>query len=432
MPRNQDMSEEFLKRIKNADPVSQIEFDENLIEVAIESGNRKAKAVRRRNSFLVAAGSGVLALSVFANLTIGPSAQTGLITLGAQQSAQTAAESKGLVGADGMASDKMMMINPFIYEYVAGSGLSTDGSTGHVYKVELDGDADVVLANLMRIFGVKGTTTQTIDMGSSAPSYQMLTAGSQDGSGKSINLSWTGSGSWWYSDPSAYPQAECLQMTTPDEGEAYCSNYKEQPATPELVPTTAEAKAEAIKIFKSIGFKVEATDIRVSSDNWGAWATASMQLNGEDTPIEYSISWSSIGKLASVSGHSMKFVDKGEFKTISAKRAVERLGDWRYTASISSSAYEKYFSNAQQVMPLGSEINSKDMIEPEIGVGPVSEPSPTTVVVEINKAAKTHVMIWDAAGNNWLVPGFIFISDGSYINPVFALEDGIVALPPKD
>jgi hypothetical protein len=50
----------------------------------------------------------------------------------------------------------------------------------------------------------------------------------------------------------------------------------------------------------------------------------------------------------------------------------------------------------------------------------------------IKKSVKTHVMIWDAAGNTWLVPGYIFIGDGSWISPVFSLEDGVVALPPKE
>ena len=432
MARNQDMNEkDIMGRIKNADPAAPVEINEDLIAGSIESGNRKAKAARTRNSFLAAAGSGVLALSVFASISFGPSTQQSLITLGQgqQQSAMgSLAESR-----DGspMTSDKMMWINPFTYEYVAGSELSTQGSSAKVYKVELDGDPDVVLANLMKIFGVKGTTTQTIDLGPESKGYQMLTAGSQDGTGKSINLSWIGSGSWWYSDPSAYPQAECLETTQTDSGESYCSNYREQKPTPELVPTKAEATAEAVRIFKSIGFNVAPAEVRVQSDDWGAWASAAMQLNGEDTPIEYSISWSSNGKLSSVSGHSAKFVDKGEFKTISAKSAVERLSDWRYSGSIASSAYDKYYSQSSQMMPLGSP-NTKDTGAPDVSIDPVPEPTPSVVVVEINKAVKTHVMIWDAAGNTWLVPGYIFIGDGSWISPVFSLEDGVVALPPKE
>ncbi len=434
MARNQDMNEDnFLNRIKSADPAATVELDEQLIDRSIDSGNRKAKATRKRNTFLAAAGSGVLALSVFANMSLGTGNQTGLITLGVQQGVQNAegspADSRA---AAPMTSDKMMMINPFIYQYVAGAGLSDQGSSGRVYKVELDGEADRVMANLMKVFGVKGLTQQTIDVGAGAGGYQMLSAGEQDGLSKTLNLSWIGSGSWWYYNPSAYPQSECTDWQTSEDDQRYCAIYAEQKPTPELVPTAAEAKSQAVRIFKSVGFNVAASDIRVSADQWGAWASASVQLNGEDTPIEYSISWSSNGELASVSGHSMKFVDKGEFKTVSPKQAVSRLSDWRYNASIASSAYDKYFPQNSQVMPLGSEPTTKDLGTPEISIEPIAEPTPTTVVVEVNKSVKTHVMIWDAAGNNWLVPGYIFIGDGSYISPVFALEDGIVALPPKE
>lgn len=421
---------DIMGRIKNADPAANVEINDTLIDSSIESGKRKAKTSRQRNSFVVAAGSGVLALSVFASMSFGPSAQTGLITLGQAQGQQAMSSSESQMpgssmdlGGGARSSDKMMWINPITYEYFAGSELSDQGSSAHVYKVELVGDPDDVLAKLMRVFGMKGVKTQSIDLGN-GKSYPMLTAGSQDGTAKSINLSWIGSGSWWYSDPSAYPQAECIEFTTPEEGDAYCSNYREQKPTPELVPTKAEATAEAVRIFKSIGFNVDAADVRVQSDVWGAWASAAMQLNGEDTPIEYSMSWSSIGKLASISGHSSKFADKGEFKTISAKQAVERLSDWRFSGSISSSAYDKHFSQNSQMMPLGTpEPGNKDL--------PMSEPTPTTVVVELNKAVKTHVMIWDASGETWFVPGYIFIGDGSYISPVFSLEDGVVALPPK-
>lgn len=429
MARNQDMNEkDIMGRIKNADPAANLDISETLIDSSIESGKLKAKAARQRNSFFAAAGSGVLALSVFASMSFGTSAQTGLITLG-QQQGQSLSASQPMGGPeslslDSRASDKMMWINPITYNYVAGSELNDQGSSARVYKVELAGDPDVLLSKLMRVFGVDGVTNQTLDVSGDSKGYQMLTVGSQDGTSKSINISWIGSGSWWFSDPSAYPQAECLETTKPEEGDAYCSNYREQKPTPELVPTKAEATAEAVKIFKSIGFNVDPADVRVQSDVWGAWASAALQLNGEDTPIEYSVSWSSIGKLASVSGHSAKFVDKGEFKTISPKQAVERLSDWRFSGSISSSAYDKYFSQTSQVMPLGSpEPGTKDL--------PVAEPTPTTVVVELNKAVKTHVMIWDASGETWLVPGYIFIGDGSYISPVFSLEDGVVALPPK-
>jgi hypothetical protein len=419
---------DILGRIKIADPATDSPLGSDLIEGAIASGQVKAKAARKRNSLFAAVGSGALALSVVASLTLGQTSPTGLITLGQQQSA---ASPMGSRESSLMSSDKMMMINPFIYSYVAGSGISNETGKDRVYKLELDGDPDLLLARLMRVFDVSGISKQSMEVGRGADGSQVLTAGSQDGTGKSINISWIGSGSWWFSDPSAYPQSVCATFEKADDGTEYCSIYEEQKPTPELVPSVAEAKAEAVRIFKSVGFSVDAKDIRVSSDVWGAWASASMQLNGEDTPIEYSISWSSNGKLASVSGHSAKFVDKGEFKTISAKDAVERISDWRYSGSISSSAYEKYFAQNNQVVPYDSTPTTKEGVDGDASLTPAVEPTPTPVTVVINESVKTHVMIWDAAGNTWLVPGYIFIGDGNYVSPVFSLEEGVVALPPK-
>jgi hypothetical protein len=121
----------------------------------------------------------------------------------------------------------------------------------------------------------------------------------------------------------------------------------------------------------------------------------------------------------------------GEFKTISARDAVERISDWRYSGSISTSAYEKYFSQQAQIEPYLSTPTTKDGVDGDPALLPAVEPTPTPVTVVINESVKTHVMIWDSLGNTWLVPGYIFINDGNYISPVFSLEEGVVALPPK-
>jgi hypothetical protein len=419
----------LISRLKKADPATDSQLGDDLIEGAIASGQIKAKAVRKRNSLFAAIGSGALAFSVVASLTLGQTSPTGLITLGQQQGA---ASPMGSREASSLSSDKMMMISPYIYSYVAGNGLSNETGNDRVYKVEITGESQALLNKLMRTLGVTGEiTAQKIDMGAGNPGYEMFMVGEQDGRSKTINLSWVGSGSWWFYDPSAYPESVCATFSKTEDGTEFCSNYVEQKPTPELVPTAAEARAEAVRIFKSVGFSVDAEDIRVNSDVWGAWASASMQLNGEDTPIEYSVSWSSIGKLASISGHSAKFVDMGEFKTISAKEAVERISDWRYSGSISSSDYEKYFSQQAQVEPYPSTPTTKDGVDGDPALLPAVEPTPTPVTVVINKSVKTHVMIWDSLGNTWLVPGYIFITDGNYISPVFSLEEGVVALPPK-
>ena len=439
MQHKPDMNEEnFLKRIKSADPASDMSVDESLLDGAIASGTIKAKVARQRKAFFAAAGSGVLALSLVTSMGLGQSSPTGLITLG--QPGQTSGAMSSVREGSALASDKMMWINPYIYNYVAGEALSDATSKGHVYKVELNGSPTALLTKLAAVFGVEGEpTTQKVDMGTDGASYEFFTVGAQDGKAKTLNLSWIGSGSWWFSDPAAYPQPECndhitVDMSKDPSGQAACA-YEEPKPTPELVPTKGEAMSEAIRIFKSLGFNAKPEQIRVQSDQWGALASASVQLKGEDTPIEWSVSWSSIGKISSVSGHSMKFVDMGEFKTISAKDAVSRLSDWRYSGSLASSQYDKYYT--QPLSAYGSP-TTKDMtndvaVDPGIAIDqPVAEPSPTTITVVVDKAIEVHVMIWDSTGSNWLVPGYIMTSEQGTLSPVYSLEDGVVALPPKN
>jgi hypothetical protein len=39
------------------------------------------------------------------------------------------------------------------------------------------------------------------------------------------------------------------------------------------------------------------------------------------------------------------------------------------------------------------------------------------------------MMIWDSAGNAWIVPGYLLIGDQGWLTPVFSLADGVVTLP---
>lgn len=58
-----------------------------------------------------------------------------------------------------------------------------------------------------------------------------------------------------------------------------------------------------------------------------------------------------------------------------------------------------------------------------------SESTPEPIVVTVNEAHTVSVLIWDKNGNAWLVPGYVLIGDQGWLTPVFALEDGVVALP---
>ncbi|MFM1796202.1 MAG: hypothetical protein RLZZ340_879 [Actinomycetota bacterium] len=148
MQHKPDMNEEnFLKRIKSADPASDIAVDESLLDGAIASGTIKAKAARQRKAFFAVAGSGVLALSLVTSMGLGQGSPTGLITLG-QQESQAGSPMSSVREGGALASDKMMWVNPYIYNYVAGETLSDASSKGHVYKVELNGNPNALLTKL--------------------------------------------------------------------------------------------------------------------------------------------------------------------------------------------------------------------------------------------------------------------------------------------
>ena len=319
-------------------------------------------------------------------------------------------------------SDKMMMPNPFSYSYVASSELSNEGSSGNVYKVVLTGNPEETLTKVAKVFGLTGTVFESEYSQPEYPTYQI---GSKDGSGPSVTINWSGTGSWWFNDSSAYPNAECNGWDTADDGSEYCSSYAEQKPTPELLPSKQQIIAEAIKVFNATGLKVSASDINVDVSDWGASASAAMKVDGNETPIEWYMSWGSNGKLGSVSGNSVRFENQGRLNTISAKAAVARISDWRYSGQIASALWNKYAPSIRSGEPgmiaYDSPTDTGEIAEPEA--------SPEPIIVTVNQAHSVMVLIWDKAGNAWLVPGYVLIGDQGWLNTVFALEDGVVSLP---
>jgi hypothetical protein len=110
--------------------------------------------------------------------------------------------------------------------------------------------------------------------------------------------------------------------------------------------------------------------------------------------------------------------------TISAKSAVSRISDWRYSGQISSSLWAKY-------APVRSEDPLMIAYDTPVENGESSAPvaSPEPIIVTVNQAYAASVLIWDKSGTAWMVPGYILIGDNGWLNPVFAVEDGVVALP---
>jgi hypothetical protein len=360
---------------------------------------------------------------------------TPLIALG-----NNAGGPKGMAESSSSLADsdqKIGMPNPFSYEYVAGANLSDQGGKGQVYQAELVGDPATVLGRVARAMGIDGTVSEAEYSTPDYPTYQI---GSVDGISSSATITWTGTGNWWFSNPAAYPMPKCLEEAKTEDGQAYCSRYEELTATPGLLPSEVAMKAAAQKIFSSVGAPAQLGEITTYRDDYSAYATAPLQVAGQDTPFEWSVSWGSNGSIGSVSGHSVKFVPRGEFETVSAKAAVARIVDWRYSGGVASSLWSKYSSAIPVASPLVRTADDAVSAEPGVNQEPdvtqeqpdvTQEPpvEPKKVTVEINQAESALVSIWAADGSVWLVPGFILVGDQGSMSPVFSLVDGVVKMP---
>jgi hypothetical protein len=346
------------------------------------------------------------------------------------------------------------------YEYVAGDSLSTAAGEGHVYQLQRTGTADEVLRAAADALGVAGEPGRSSYFDEAYPSYVI---GAEDGSAPSVVVSWSGTGDWWYNDPAAYPQLSC-------SSDGVC----DQPAATEsLAPSADEARAIAHDIFAATGFDVDAADIRVSADEWQTTASASLVVDGTQTALEWGVGWSTTGVISYAYGHSVEVVDKGSYGTVSAHDAVSRLADWRwfgaagpqyqtggvlYAASDLARGGDSPTPDAPDESPAvdpteapsepdtsepgTSEPGDSGTIEPapeptlvdppvDPPVDPIPGPVPTpeTVVVTVDEAHATLLLVWDADGNAWLVPGFAMPHPDGWFNSVISLVEGVITLP---
>ena len=382
----------------------------NLTDETILAGIAKPRASVRKNLWLGLSGVAVAATAVFAVM---PSNPAPLIDL-----AQSQPQREALGGSS---DAKMLMWVE--YEYVAGSGLSDAAGSDQVYKLNLNGSPEALVEKLAARFGVEGKLSkETYDEGKT---YNYFFGNNAKSENASVSVYWTGTGSWYFGDYSKFSEKVNL-------------------------PTKASALATASEIFADTGLVVAEDAITVTSGDWGMAAQASLQVGGEDTALEWMVNWAPNGEIIGVSGHSVTVEAKGTYGTISAKDSVKRLGDWRYGGSAASS----YYGGGMAMMSRGGSVVSSDVsesgsepsvepteeptVEPtpepteEPTVEPTPEPTPEKVVMKLVSSKKTHLLIWDAKGGAWLVPGYMLKNSDGWYNSVISLVDGIIALPKLD
>jgi hypothetical protein len=365
------------------------------------SGASRWRLFIKEQETLVVAGVAVLALLLGSVVqAVFPPTPSALIVLGESQGA--AAESL---------ADSSLAID---YEYVAGDTLSDAQGVGTVYELQLQGDPLELLSQLGGVFGVEGEPGQSQYFDELWPGYVL---GPEDWSGPILNLTWSGTGPWYYSNPAAYQEPTCREII-PEEGSEDLGGFEcENPEPSGPLPSIDEATQTTLELLAQSGLEVTESDITVlANDEWGVGLSAIVQLEGVDTALEWSVFFGPGPTLASVSGHAATPIARGEFTTVSPREAVDRLESglwWGSPAPLYHSGFDSLFADGFPV---------DEPYYPEPG---------EVITVMVERSEEAPLLVWDAAGTAWLVPGYIMRHGDEPWNAsaVISVEEGVIQLP---
>ncbi len=449
---NRDHTDDLTNRLRRSASTDAPALSPELVAGA--SARRAPRLIDHGRTVRVASASlaAVAAVAVGSLVVANPFAPRGPIFVAA------AGQPSGGQSTSAMAEDARIALW-VDYDYVAGPGLSTDGGRGSVYQLQRVGTAEGLLADLADRFGVDGTVVETSYFDPAWPSYIV---GPEDGTAPTVSVTWSGTGNWWYTNPSAYPEPVCtlVDYETDNGVEQFEECIQpEIPADQSLAPSAAEAKEIAADLFADLGLDVTASNVRVTADAWQTMASVSLVVDGVATAIDYSVVWTPLGEIAWASGHAIEVVERGTFDTVSPTAAVDRLNDWRwfgaggpqYQGGMTILAAESGVARdavggvgapdssvsspvEEPAQPTDEPIESTEPTEPtepteEPTIEPVPLPEPESVTVTVDTAEATLVLMWDAEGNAWLVPGYAMQHPDGFWNTIVSLIEGIIELP---
>jgi hypothetical protein len=221
----------------------------------------------------------------------------------------------------------------------------------------------------------------------------------------------------------------------------------------------------ASEFFTAMGVSFESADLTVMVDEWSSFASVALKVSGQPTAVEWSISWSGNGELSWAQGNSVSIVDAGEFNTVSEVAAVERLADWRWYGAgptdyqggmgVLRSSVDTGFDAAAGDVATGEAVDPMEptvdpteepvpsetaepvpaeteapVVEPTEAPIPLpTEPEMTVQTITIDEAKSALLLIWDANGSAWLVPGVAVTGADWWWQSVITLVEGVIQLP---
>ncbi|MEY4409480.1 MAG: hypothetical protein RLZ65_808 [Actinomycetota bacterium] len=419
--------DELQARLQSADPARDSSvLNEGLVAQA-PLAKPKRLPLSRRIKLTLLSGSSVAAVSALTLAVSLALPQQPLIQMasGGQQG-----RAEAMLSSDA-AAPGMKMIAPMWIEYEYDTtALSEETGRGNVYQLVLDGDPKQKLQQLADFFGVEGEIREEEW---SSPEYPTFAIGKPE---RQVSITWAGTGNFYFNswDENSY---RCENKTiTLEDGSSYESC--EPIATPELIPSVDAIRAEAFKIFEEFGLGITKDKIRVDRSDWGASAIGAVQIEGQDTALEWWINYDGAGKLSSVAGHFAKPLSRGEFNTVSAKDAAARIKDGRWFGSPASSVWSQYSQGAMGLRTTDAvsapavepapEATTKESSDTEVDVQPI-DVKPEIVTLKLTGSEKQLLMIYDKSGGAWLVPGYLLKNDQGWFDSIISLVEGVIELP---
>lgn len=365
-------------------------------------------------------------------------------------------------------SDKMMAMPYQVFNFVYDGELPSLGAAATAWQLPVGGELDTArVARMAQLLGVEGEVRELpADQGGG------WMVGAADYTTANFNVSKDGLLSWWFNpDPSVWGNgtvtcAEPVEAVAEGGGDdsgggetsppdsvvdtIVIDPVCEEPAPPMGVPDQDEALADARQLFADLGYDVAAYDFEAYADEWSAYVTAYLLIDGTRSPLTLSVGYGAEGALTWASGALATPQDAGAYPLVSVQAGIDRLneegGYWMgfygpagamvkaeadtavVDATTSESGGSTEAAPPPETVPSDSLLVDPPVCDPAAGCIDTTLP-PETVTVHLSGARLGLTMVWDVDGTVWLVPAYIFsAADGGEFT-VIAVDEQFVTLP---
>jgi hypothetical protein len=320
-----------------------------------------------------------------------------------------AGEAGAAVAADeaaGSAADRadLSLWAPVSYRFELSDAVRLDAGLAPAWQLRPPSDLRGAAAEVARRFDLTDLRPAAFDETS-------LVAGPDDGTAPSL---WIGpNGDWFYSAPGSSVLWDCAAPEELERDEAVGEGDGttrdllvepcDAPTPPAGVPSVDEARSLAAELLAALAVPGEVVLADVHADEWSAWASAAVHLDGVPTDLSVHASWGGDAVLQTVNGTLATLERVDEYPTVDASAAVARLEEQTSGQGAPRS----------EPVPLPAEVTVAD--------DPGGAPETVTVtLVSVEPVLQLH---HDVDGAVWLLPGYRFTADDGGVWQVLAVAD---------